>query len=273
MAKPKHIRVGNEVMINDPSHPHNNQYAIVRDYDSPSGNLILELVSGVSGINLQFVAMPFQVFMPSNRQPAFSQCHVGDAVIVVNTCNHLLGIRGTVSSIKPVSDGLLYRIQEDKTGTPLLFYAEEIAPIPSKFLTGAGVANNTAGAITPAKPHKFHIGDCVVVDDPHSYYHGEIGFVVRMHPSTKALEVQMSCDQKTILVSERYCLPASGQPVPLQVSPNAPWLGIDPAAKEDEPDTFGVGQPKEKVFDHASLGTDLSGDELMKSIRDICGGH
>ncbi|MFV0357784.1 MAG: hypothetical protein ACK5LG_22165 [Bacteroides thetaiotaomicron] len=32
-----------------------------------------------------------------------------------------------------------------------------------------------------------------------------------------------------------------------------------------------IPEPEKKPFDHDQLGTDLSGDDLMKSIRDICG--
>lgn len=267
MAKPKHIRIGNEVMIADAALPHYSQYAVVKDYDPVRNMLLLELVLTGSNLQLQFEALPQQVFISQNKQPVFPHSHVGDYVVVVNTMNPLYGVEGYVHKIKPVSDGLIYEIREVNSGNHLQFYAEEITPIvnnTAKFLTGSGVSLNNSGVQT--NQAAFRIGDHVVIDDRSSSYFGKTGFVTQVSLGIYGgiSEVEMDCDLQRIAVTARLCSPAA----------KTPLAGIpDPVAEPDESDSYGVGQPKEKVFDHASLGTDLSGDELMKSIRDICGGH
>ena len=268
MPKPKHIRVGNEVMVADAALPNYGQYAVVKDYHKARNMLLLELVPTGSTLKLQFEAMPQQVCLTMNKQPVFPHSHVGDYVVVVNTMNPLYGEEGCVHNIKPVTDGLLYKIQEVNSGNHLHFYAEEIAPIvnnTAKFLTGSGVSMNNTGVKVVRST--FRVGDYVVVDEPNTPYFGEKGFITQVNPHSGILEIEMDCDLKRITVKDHFCYPAA--------TTSAAGIPVRPAPlnEPEEADSYGVGQPKEKVFDHASLGTDLSGDELMKSIRDICGGR
>ena len=134
---------------------------------------------------------------------------------------------------------------------------------------------------TQAAVIKFNLGDWVEVDSPRSTYYGMVGQVDQILVNGNL--ILNLCGAKLVEMHPNRCKmyhPVINKTAIAQVQVH-PWASSpyggsgsgSPEPDESESDSYGVGQPKEKVFDHASLGTDLSGDELMKSIRDICGGH
>jgi len=76
-------------------------------------------------------------------------------------------------------------------------------------------------------------------------------------------EVYIQLGRHLIFTQTGGVLLAATQPVRSLATPYQPVLAPPP-----EPETG-----EKKTFDHASLGTDLTGDELMESIRAICGGR
>ena len=284
MPRTQPIRIGNSVIVSDKNHPEYGQYATVEDYDKVRNMLTLRPDQVSPNGPLTYKLLAPKATLATHGQPSFTPAHVGDQAVVVNVLNALYGEIGLVELVNHNKYGVVYTIREQKTGSRLCFYGDELSPTVSvqAFLSGSGGLPNTGvvsrqqGATQAhAAPYgNYSVGDWVEVASNRSIYNGSVGRVdqiltngnlmldfggpttVEMHPAR--------CKMYHPVVNK------TAQPLAHPWATN-PFDGSD--SPEPESDSFGVGQPKEKVFDHASLGTDLTGDELMKSIRDICGGR
>lgn len=272
------LRVGNYVTISDPQHPHYGETGPISDYDKVTDMTILDLQ--VAGKVFQSKVSPFYLAI-TGSQPIYVPVHLFDQVVVVNILSPMHGATGQVMGLRPRVNGMQAEIKETHSGVLFHFWAEELSPVKSMSLG----TTSPRGVISTQQPTqaapKFGKGDWVEVTSPRSGFNGQVGQVLDVLANgnlmldlggPSAVEVSpLDCKMYSPAITQKAI--AQAQANPWLASPYDGSGSGSPEPDESEPDSYGVGQPKEKVFDHASLGTDLSGDELMKSIRDICGGH
>ena len=274
------LRVGNFVAINDVQSPYYGETGPISDYDKATNMVTVDI--SFAGKNFQWKVNPCFVAL-TGSQPIYTAVHQFDQVVVVNIMSPMYSLTGQVIALTPRAGGLEVKVKETHTGTVLHFWAVELSPvqtIQTTLASGNGIASTRPQQPTQAGP-KYTKGDWVEIVNQQSQYHRLIGQVLDILKNgnllldfggPSAVEVSPS-DCKMYSPAINKTAIAQAQVHPWASSPYDGSGSGSPEPDESESDSYGVGQPKEKVFDHASLGTDLSGDELMKSIRDICGGH
>ena len=196
--------------------------------------------------------------------------------------NHPSGCELSLDAIDPSLSASLMR----NLGGPLYCDAREVDFVRLGALSLAASATPSAWQTKAAPVHKDAFGVAVQAGDTvqlTSTAYAYFSLKPPIMPDTKYKAVSLdqygmatlnavdpALDAELVLAFGRpsffvntpsleVCIPTNAPTLVQMATPYQPVLAPPPEAGEKKP------------FDHASLGTDLSGDELMKSIRDICG--
>ena len=127
---------------------------------------------------------------------------------------------------------------------------------------------------------KFNVGDIVQCFDKSSIHFMDGGVVFESVPGMSRVRLYMSNKIVAFHNSQLTLISANKPSVDPTTEPTCNIFVGDQAVVDPDGPNFDyysdqdIGQrekEKENPFEHTDLGTDLTGDELMESIRSICG--
>ena len=128
--------------------------------------------------------------------------------------------------------------------------------------------------------NRLNVGDIVQCSDKNSIHFMDDGVVFESVPGMSRVRLYMSNkivafynNQLTLISANKTSVDPTTEPtydifvgVQAVVDPDGPNFDSHSDQDIDQRE-----KEKENPFEHTDLGTDLTGDELMESIRSICG--
>lgn len=241
-------QIGDRVQITCPQHTYDGEIADVIELDTmhTSGLLKLQLVS-TAGITRALESDVSMVApgLSSQASPVARKLYQAGQVVF----HTVFACHGTVTQDEQPGDKYL-EIETDDIQNPGHLINVKWKP--------ANVVMSATMQASAASASLIVVGDYVKYIGSDPAFRGLRGTVLSILPTSNGADealVQINAHQNEFIpVDSLLAITASA--------------GHYQAVVQDTNQ-----EPEARPFDHASLGTDLTGDELMKSIRDFCEGN